>query len=97
MPNLTERICAIERKKMYELRSLQSGSLFAIFLIKYILRFTEAISCYSCNEFPGESYEDCEGNTTLVNFGERKDVGCRKIVQFYIKTFMTLRNVLVFV
>ena len=60
---------------MYKIRSLQSGYLFAVLLIECILRLTEAISCYSCNEFPGENYEDCDANKTMVNFGERKDVG----------------------
>ena len=39
-----------------------------------LLRITNAISCYTCNEFPGEHFEDCSVNGTLANFGERKDV-----------------------
>ena len=39
-----------------------------------LLRMTNAISCYTCNEFPGEHYQDCSVNGTLVNFGEKTDV-----------------------
>ena len=43
-------------------------------LLECLFTWSEALTCYSCNEFPAENYEDCYSNTTLVNFGHRKDV-----------------------
>merc|ERR1712179_418032 len=58
---------------MFYPRTLQQNLMLLFTWFECIKIWSEAITCYSCNEFPAEHFEDCRSNTTLVNFGHHKD------------------------
>ena len=60
--------------KMTFPKTSMQGLLLLFIWFERMIMWSEAITCYSCNEFPAENFKDCSSNTTLVDFGHRKDV-----------------------
>lgn len=83
MSSYKQTINFAKTTKMTFPKTSMQGLLLLFIWFERMIMWSEAITCYSCNEFPAENFKDCSSNTTLVDFGHRKDVSMQILISLY--------------